>query len=475
MSEWICPVHCSRQTAPSSRENDFRLSEAALHLKSSLMTTITRLSLDPSTGLMGSVGKCRRIGRLLSLAALFTALSLNAESTLTPADLGFSVERLGRLDNAINTNIAEHQLAGAVVLIRRDGRDAVLKAYGLQDIEKAKPMQADTIFRIASMSKAVTTVAVMMLYEEGRFLLNDPVSNYLPAFKNAVVATPAPGGSSGTGFTTVPAKKPITIRHLLTHTAGLTYGDGPAKDLYEKAHLSGWYFANHDETIGEAVDRLATLPLNGQPGEAWQYGFSSDVLGRLVEVVSGMPLDKFFEDRIFKPLKMVDTSFYLPPDKVARFANVYGLGAGKLVLEETAETSDYVKGPRKCFSGGAGLLSTITDYGRLLQMLLNDGELEGVRLLSPKTVDLMHLNHTGDKYRRDTTAFGLGFWVNEDPGAYGELGTEGAYGWGSAYYPQYLVDPKERLIAIFMTQLRPAGNSDLNQRFKVLTYQALVK
>ena len=443
------------------------------------MTTIKRLPGVRSIEPIQPRWKASRVGLLLILSSGLAWPTLRAEPTPLPtptaADVGFSVERLDRLDAAINGSISEHQLAGAVVLIRRDGRDAVLKAYGLQDLENAKPMQTDAIFRIASMSKAVTTVAVLMLYEEGRFLLNDPVSKYLPAFKDRVVAVPHAEGSASTGIVTVPAKKPITILNLLTHTAGLTYGEGPAEELYKKAHLSGWYLADHDETIAEAVDRLATLPLNGQPGESWQYGYGTDVLGRLVEVLSGLPLDRFFEERIFKPLKMVDTSFFLPPGKASRLANVYGLEDGKLVLKETAATSAYLKGPRKCFSGGAGLLSTISDYSRLLQMLLNDGDLEGTRLLSPKTVELMHTNHVGDKYHRDTTAFGLGFWINEDPGAYGELGTEGAYGWGSAYFPQYLVDPKERLIAIFMAQLNPAGVSDLNQRFKVLTYQALVK
>lgn len=412
----------------------------------------------------------------LMSSAFFAPTLLRADPPMTPADLGFSIERLARLDAAINTNITDHQLAGGVMLIRRDGRNVVLKAYGMQDIENHKPMSTDAIFRIASMSKAVTTVAALMLYEEGRFMLNDPVSKYLPAFKNSVVAVaPVEGAPSGSRYGTVPANKPISIRHLLTHTAGLTYGDGPAVDDYKKANLYGWYFANHDETIGQAVDRLATLPLNGQPGEAWQYGFSTDVLGRLVEVVSGMPLDKFFEERIFKPLKMDDTCFFLPQEKASRLANVYGLEDGKLKLEETAETSDYVKGPRKCFSGGAGLLSTANDYGRFLQMLLNEGELDGVRLLSPKTVELMHVNQVGDKYRRDASGFGYGFWVNDDPGFYGELSGEGAYGWGSAYFPQYVVDPKERLIAFMMTQLKPAGANDLNQRVKVLTYQALVK
>ena len=199
------------------------------------------------------------------------------------------------------------------------------------------------------------------------------------------------------------------------------------------------------------------------------------MLGRLVEVVSGQPLDRYFAEHIFGPLKMADSCFFLPPEKSPRLANVYGLEGGKLVLKETAATGDYANGPRKCFSGGAGLLSTAGDYARLLQMLLNGGELDGVRLLSPKTVELMHANHTGTKYAADTGAFGLGFWVMQDIGFYGELGTPGAYGWGSAYYPQYLVDPKERLVALFMTQLKPAGGLDLMAKIKVLTYQSLVK
>jgi CubicO group peptidase (beta-lactamase class C family) len=187
-----------------------------------------------------------------------------------------------------------------------------------------------------------------------------------------------------------------------------------------------------------------------------------------------MPLDRFIEERICQPLGMKDTSFFLPAGKETRLAPVYGVQDGKLVRMEDSKKSDYVQGPRRCFSGGAGLLSTIQDYGRLLQMLANGGELDGVRLLNSKTVELMHANHTGDKYRRDTSAFGLGFWVNEDPGFYGELVNKGAYGWGSAYYPQYFVDPEKNLVAIFMTQLRPTGGLDLNQKFKVLTYQALM-
>ncbi|HRP03799.1 MAG TPA: serine hydrolase domain-containing protein [Opitutaceae bacterium] len=410
------------------------------------------------------------------IVAILLILTQRAWSGSASA-LGFDESRLHRLDAVIDETIAQKKLAGGVIYIARDGQIAQLKAYGMQDIEKRKPMPVDAIFRIASMSKAVTSVAAMILYEEGKFMLHDPISRFIPGFKNSVVAVPAPedGSARGRKFVTVPAKRGIQIRDLLTHTAGLTYGTGLAADLYKEAGLSGWYFANKNETIGEAVDRLAKLPLHGQPGESWQYGYASDVLGRLVEVASGMPLDRFVKERITDPLRMPDTCFFLPVEKADRLAPVYGMKDGVLTLQEKSATSDYIHGPRKCFSGGAGLLSTITDYGRFLQMLLNGGELDGVRILGPKTVELMHANHTGKKYERDTSAFGLGFWVNDDLGYYGELGTEGAYGWGSAYFPQYLVDPKERMVAIFMTQLMPAGGLDLNQKFKVLTYQALIR
>ena len=399
--------------------------------------------------------------------------SLFAGPEVPAKDLGFSGPRLERLDRAIQEQIDQQRIAGVVLYVAREGKPVRFRGYGQQDIASGKPMGTDAIFRIASMSKAVTSVAVMMLYEEGRFMLHDPVSKFIPAFKNSMVAVAPPAGSPpGTKYVTVPAKRPIQIRDLLTHTAGLTYGDGLAIDDYKAAGLHGWYFADKDELLATAIDRLATLPLQAHPGDEYQYGYSTDVLGRLVEVVSGLPLDRFFEERIYRPLQMTDTSFFLPAEKIARLATVYGLERGKLAR---SNQQDYVTGPRRCFSGGAGLLSTTADYARLLQMLLNDGELDGVRLLSPKSVELMRSNHTGKKFSRDTGAFGLGFWVMEDIGYYGELGSVGAFGWGSAYYPQYFVDPKEKLVAFIMTQLWPAGDQDLNQRFKVLTYQALVK
>lgn len=389
---------------------------------------------------------------------------------------GFSVERLQRLDAAIEGDIARQQLAGGIMYVARDGRVVQFKTYGKQDIENNVPMQQDAIFRIASMSKAITTVAVMMLYEEGHFLLSDPVSKFLPAFKDSMVAiAPAAGAPAGTAFSTEKARRPISIRDLLRHTAGLTYGTGPAAEAYKQAGFTQWYLLGNNETIAQVVDRIAALPLNAQPGEVWQYGYATDVLGRLVEVVSGKPLDQFIQERITGPLGMPDTSFFLPPEKANRLVNLYGMENGKLTLKETAATSEFIHGPRKLFSGGAGLLSTAPDYARFLQMLLNGGELEGVRVLSPKTVELMHANHVGDKYHEQADGFGLGFWVNVNQGEVGEIGSEGAYGWGSAYFPQYVVDPKERLIILFMTQHRPAGNSTLNRRVKNLTYQALIK
>lgn len=409
--------------------------------------------------------------RCPSVFLLTSALAFALAGAAEPSELGFDPKRLERLDAVIEKRIADDRIAGAVMYIARDGEPAHVKAYGLADREAREPMRTDAIMRIASMSKAVTTVAAMMLYEEGHFLLDDPISNYLPEFEKSVVAERA---DNADGFVTQPASEPIRVIHLMTHTAGLTYGDGPARALYEKANLTGWYFADHDETIGEAVKRLATLPLHAHPGTKYQYGYSLDVLGRYVEAVSGMPLDEFMAKRIFEPLGMKDTSFFLPSEKAERLAPVYGYEDGKLVLKETAATSDYVHGPRKCFSGGAGLLSTAGDYGRFLQMLLNGGELDGVRLLSRHSVELMRADHHVPGYNGDTRAFGLGFWIITDPGLFGELGSVGSYGWGSAYYPQYLVDPEERMVAIFMTQLMPTGGLKLNQRFKVLTYQALV-
>ncbi|WP_404422222.1 serine hydrolase domain-containing protein [Nibricoccus sp. IMCC34717] len=415
--------------------------------------------------------------RLLAATAVLGASLLApsfAEDNTDNQEHGFSVRRLARIDAAVQESIDQGRLAGALVYIAREGETVRLQPYGLSDREKNKPMRADALFRIASMSKAVTTVAVLQLYEQGKFLLTDPISRHIPAFRGQQVAVPAPAGSpEGVKFVLEKAKREVTIRDLLTHTAGLTYGDGPAVDLYDAAKLHGWYLAGHNETIGEVVDRLAKLPLQGQPGESYQYGYATDVLGRLVEVVSGQPLDVYVRENICKPLKMVDTDFYPPLEKADRLMPVYGYADGKLTLRESSDTSDYFHGPRKCFGGGAGLISTASDYGRFLQMLANGGELDGVRLLSPELVRMATVNQLGSVRSWFTGHFGFGFWVNDND-AY-ELAPHGSYGWGSAYYPQYLVDPERKIVAIFFTQLMPAGDLNLNERFKVLVTQAIVK
>ena len=403
----------------------------------------------------------------LACAALTLAPAAPAAGPKPALTAGFSPERLQRLDAAIEEQIRAQQLAGGVMVVQRDGKPVVFKAFGHQDVEAGIPMRTDTIFRIASMTKALTTVAAMMLYEEGRFLLKDPVARYLPAFANLQVALPGGG--------TEKARRPLTIHDLLTHTAGMSYGPGPAKAAYDAAGMKDWYLVGNDETLAQWTDRMAALPLQGQPGEQFIYGYATDVLGRVVEVVSGQPLDRFIKERITDPLGMPDTGFSVPPEKVARLASVYGLEGGQLQLMETPARSDFVHGPRRLVSGGAGMVSTARDYTRFLQMLLNQGELGGVRLLAPKTVALMTSDHLGSKYRGDADGFGLGFWVNVRTGGFKELGSEGAFGWGSAYFPQYTVDPKERLIILLMTQLRPAGNSTLALRVRTLTYQALVR
>jgi len=256
----------------------------------------------------------------LGVFALVASGARGAEIA-NPATLGFDAVRLGRLDAMIQAQVEQKRIAGVVLYVARDGKEVRHRGYGMSDVEAGKAMTTDAIFRIASMSKAVTTTAVMMLYEEGKFMLHDSVSKYIPEFQNSVVAVPAPEGALEK-FITVKVKRPMQIRDLLTHTAELTYGTGPAAPVYKQAKFTRWYFADRDETIGDAIKRLAALPLNGQPGEVYQNGYSTDVLGYLVEVVAGTPLDQFFTERIFGPLKMVDSCFFLPPEKASRLAPV---------------------------------------------------------------------------------------------------------------------------------------------------------
>jgi CubicO group peptidase (beta-lactamase class C family) len=404
-------------------------------------------------------------------------LSAQGLPTATPASVGVSGERLNRLSSTLQQYVDQGRTAGLVTIVVRQGKVVHLEAFGKRDIEAGAPMQKDTIFRIASMSKAITSLATMILLEEGKLLLNDPVSKFIPSFAKTTVMVPPPAGAvAGTPVAVVPAKRPITIRDLLTHTAGIGYGAGPAESLYKAANVYMWYFADKAEPIATTIDRLAALPFDAQPGERYVYGFNTDILGVVVEKASGMSLDEFLKTRVFQPLKMPDTHFYLPVEKRSRLAAVYSMVDGKLVRAPDPGMGQgaYVDGPRQSFSGGAGLLSTASDYARFLQMLVNGGELDGVRVLSPKTVELMTANHTGTLFNEGRDGFSLGFGVIEHLGRSGEPGSVGLFSWGGAYHTDFWGDPKEQVVAVLMEQLLPSGGSDLHDKFRALVYQAIV-
>ena len=392
-----------------------------------------------------------------------------------PEDVGLATERLERITRVFDDYVEREALPGAVILIARRGGVAYLRAFGQRDREAADAMATDAIFRIASQTKALVSVAVLMLQEEGRLLLGDPVSRYIPGFHSTTVAVPRDGG----GYDVVPAERPITLRDLLTHTAGIGYGYGPASDRWAEAGIQGWYFADRDEPIARTVERIAALPMDAQPGARFVYGYSTDILGVVVERASGLPLDAFLRTRILEPLGMTDTFFFLPPESAARLATVYMRKDSTAVQRAPAEgTMDsqgaYVDGPRRSFSGGAGLLSTARDYARFLQMLRNGGELEGRRLLSPKTVELLTANHIGDRSPWPGQGFGLGFSVVEDLGRRGVPGSVGEFGWGGAYHSVYWVDPAEELVVVYFAQVIPARFLDDHAKLRALAYQAIV-
>jgi CubicO group peptidase (beta-lactamase class C family) len=404
-------------------------------------------------------------------------------SIAVPEDVGLSSQRLERIASAIQKSIDDGRIAGGVSLVARHGKIAYFKAVGMADRDAQKPMRTDSIFRMCSMSKPITSVAVMMLYEEGRFTLNEPVSDFLPEFKNMKVLDPPwPQDTTSPPGALVDAKRPITIFHLLTHTSGLTYQwNARIGKAYQDAGV-GSGISRHEGTIAEGVKKLAAMPLLFQPGDAWEYSLADDVLGRLVEVVSGMPLDKFLEERLFKPLGMKDTSFFPLEEKVARLATAYTYYADKglapirddEVVHEGLTTfmADYpYRGARTYFSGGGGLCSTAEDYYRFCQMMLNGGELNGVRILSRKSVELMSQNHVQGK--RDG-GYGLGFGDFSEVRELTELGTVGAFFWGGFYYTHFVIDPKEDFIAIFLGQLHPTGGLDLETKTTNLAYQAIL-
>lgn len=391
-----------------------------------------------------------------------------------PEKVGLSSQRLERLDKVMNDYVRQGKLPGAVTLIARHGKIAHFQAYGLMDIEAKKPMQKNTMFRIASMSKAVTSVAVMILYEEGNFLLTDPVSKFIPEFENPRVLRTDPNTGA---YTLVPARREITIRNLLNHTSGITYGDGPLAQYYKPAGMTVGLTPT-EGTIGQMIKKLGKLPLISHPGEEFHYGMSVDVLGYLVEVVSGMTFDEFLKQRIFSPLQMNDTYMILPKEKLSRLAKTYKYLDGKMI--ETKIDLSYLT-TQTYFSGGAGLVSTPSDYLRFAQMLLNKGQLDGNRILSRKTIELMTSNSIGDLYIWDRfehngimgDKFGLGFGIRTERGKYDQLESLGIFGWDGAFYTRFWVDPEEELVGIFMSQIDNYWDETLIGKFRILTYQAI--
>ncbi len=422
---------------------------------------------------------------LICFVLLFVSLTQAASdsgnskglSLASPNEAGLSKERLDRIGQTMQQHIAENRVAGAIGLIARRGKIGYFESWGMMDKESNKPMRKDAIFRIYSMTKAVTGVATMILYEEGRFFLNDPVSKYLPELSGMKVAVEKTDAAGKRVLShTVPAEREITIRDLLRHTSGLNY-QGPRDEkgdpMFAKAGVG-----DPGITIEEAVKRIGKVPLVHQPGTIWDYSVSQDVLGRLIEVVSGKTLDKFFEERIFKPLGMVDTGFHVPQEKWDRLTTLYTPNPDKTIKRHAGPPQESYKKPATLLLGGAGLVSTAMDYARFCQMLLNGGELDGARILSRKTVELMSADHLGDLPRVGNLlppgGFGLTFRVNLGPGKDGNIGSEGAYMWGGAAGTRFWIDPKERMIGVFMTQILPHTDLIYPAQFMQLAYQAIV-
>ncbi|HEV7388290.1 MAG TPA: serine hydrolase domain-containing protein [Gemmatimonadaceae bacterium] len=418
---------------------------------------------------------------LLALLLLPGVLTAQSATTAPSARVvnGFDVNRLSRIDQALQGYVDRNEIAGSVALVLHDGRPVYQKAVGWADKDARKPMTMDAIFRIASQTKAITSTAVLMLFEEGKIALSDPVSRFIPQFAHTSVATRA-----DTGRVITPAKREITIHDLLTHTSGISYGtDSIVAALYAAKGLGpsagwGWYTADKNESVCTTMERLASLPFVAQPGEKWVYGYNLDVLGCVIERASGIPFDQFVRTRITEPLGMRDTFFFIPAEKKQQLVTVYmNDSAGRLqkAPESAKGQGHYVEGPRKNFSGGAGLLSTAHDYGRFLQMLANGGQLDGVRILAPRTVMLMTTNQSDTLFKAFSpcAGFGLGFGTHERVGC-DELASVGSYYWGGAYGSSYMVDPREHLVIMFMENRLPR-RSQVGDNFRNLVYQALVE
>ncbi|MCP5114368.1 MAG: beta-lactamase family protein [bacterium] len=407
---------------------------------------------------------------LITLACAFVSLAVaNGLPTASPEEVGLSPERLERITKRMEADVAAGRIPGALAMVIRNGKVAYLETRGHADREAKQPMAADTIFRIYSMSKPITSVAVMMLYEEARLRITDPVSKYIPDLGGLKVYA---GQVNGT-HVLEDSERDITVQDLLRHTSGLTYGFF-AKSAVDKMYVDKKVLSGNN--LAEFVEKLGKIPLKHQPGSRWEYSVSTDVLGRLVEVISGQSFDEFLAERIFAPLKMVDTAFYVPPEKADRFAKLYSPNPrGGIWPADPKRSRSLFKKPT-FFSGGGGLVSTAADYARFCQMMLNGGELDGVRLLSRKTVDLMRISHTRDipgPRARNGEGFGLGFAVAEDLTRSGLAGSVGEYRWGGAAGTRFWIDPKENFIGIYMVQILPHTGLQYGNTFKYLAYQAI--
>jgi len=420
---------------------------------------------------------------------LFSFLVSFAQTSLqqvAPETQGLSSARLKQIDANINQWIKEDQLNGATMIILRNGKIVYHKAFGFANKQNNTAMRADHIFRIASMTKPVISAAAMMLYEEGKFLLTDPLSKYIPEFKNPVVLDKY--NAADTTYTTTPATREITVRDIFAHTSGIGYaqiGSSTANAIYYKNKINGGIGTPYS-TLKDVITRLAKLPLLVQPGQEYYYGLNTDVLGYLIEVISGMPLDKYLQQKIFEPLGMKDTYFFLPKEKQSRLVELYTQGNNKIRIQDSlislngTFSRDFPKTPNGTyFSGGAGLASTAYDYALFGQMLLNGGELNGKRILSPNTIRLMTSNQIGDLLMwgdtNKTRRFGLGFGILTEYGERTMMIPAGSYGWDGMFASHYWTDPKSKMVVVFMRNIWPTEHWDYGDRIKPLIYQAVLK
>jgi CubicO group peptidase (beta-lactamase class C family) len=417
----------------------------------------------------------KHVASLCALAFVVPVFAQAPTAKVPSRGSGLSPERLARIAPAMHQLLKEGKFPGMSVTVARDGRVAYQQEFGFADLEKRRPLTKDTIYRVFSMTKPVTGVAVMMLLEEARFLLDDPVSNYLPCFKDLQVFE----SETASGMKLVKAERQVTIRDLLRQTAGFTYGgsgDSVAR-LYQSKSLF-----DPATTLDQMVEKACSLPLRFQPGSRWEYGVSIDILGRLVEVISGQPLDVFMKTRIFDPLKMVDTGFFVPEEKVGRFANCYSYSTEKGLspLPAARAFDSYSRGRNTMLSGGGGLVSTVSDYLRFATMLARGGELDGVRILGPRTVSLMSMNQLPDGVKpawwggkNGGNGYGFTMSVTTDVAQTTGYGSIGDFGWDGAASTFFRVDPREKLVVLVMTQRMPT-DLEIQVKVKTLVYQALL-